>query len=110
MTGARCSWIWPSPWPARRDAWATRTDPGFFVIDIDGTWVDAHSEKEEASATCKRGFGFFPLVAYPDSIKRPEPVATEARFRQRVSFVDIPLEHAHYMASLAAEGRPKPVP
>ena len=36
---------------ARRVAWAAGMDPGFYVIDIDGTLIDAHSEKEEATAT-----------------------------------------------------------
>ncbi len=40
---------------ARRAAWAAGMDPGFYVIDIDGTLVDAHSEKEEATPTYKRG-------------------------------------------------------
>ncbi len=52
---------------ARRAAWAAGMDPGFYVIDIDGTLVDAHSEKEEATPTYKRGFGFYPLVAYLDA-------------------------------------------
>ena len=52
---------------ARRAAWAAGMDPGFYVIDIDGTLVDAHSEKEEATRTYKRGFGFYPLVAYLDA-------------------------------------------
>ncbi len=51
---------------ARRTAWAAGMDPGFYVIDIDGTLLDAHSEKEEAAPTYKRGFGFYPLVAYLD--------------------------------------------
>jgi hypothetical protein len=52
---------------ARKVAWAAGMDPGFYVIDIDGTLVDAHSEKEEATSTYKRGFGFYPLVAYLDA-------------------------------------------
>jgi hypothetical protein len=52
---------------ARQAAWAAGMDPGFYVIDIDGTLVDAHSEKECASPTYKRGFGFYPLVAYLDA-------------------------------------------
>jgi hypothetical protein len=51
----------------RRAAWAAGMDPGFYVIDIDGTLVDAHSEKERAAATYKRGFGFYPLVAFLDA-------------------------------------------
>ena len=52
---------------ARKAAWAAGMDPGFYVIDIDGTLVDAHSEKQEATSTYKRGFGFYPLVAYLDA-------------------------------------------
>lgn len=52
---------------ARRAAWAAGMDPGFYVIDIDGTLVDVHSAKELATPTYKRGFGFYPLVAYLDA-------------------------------------------
>jgi hypothetical protein len=52
---------------SRRAAWAAGMDPGFYVIDIDGTLVDAHSEKELATPTYKRGFGFYPLMAYLDA-------------------------------------------
>ena len=52
---------------ARQAAWAAGMDPGFYVIDIDGTLVDAHSEKELATPTYKRGFGFYPLMAYLDA-------------------------------------------
>ena len=36
------------------------------VIDVDATLVTAHSEKERAAPTFKRGFGFHPLVAFVD--------------------------------------------
>jgi hypothetical protein len=36
------------------------------VIDVDATLVTAHSEKECAMPTFKRGFGFHPLWAYVD--------------------------------------------
>jgi hypothetical protein len=36
------------------------------VIDLDATLVTAHSEKEQAAATYKRGFGFHPLMAFVD--------------------------------------------
>lgn len=36
------------------------------VIDIDATLVTAHSEKESAAATYKRGFGFHPLCVFAD--------------------------------------------
>jgi Transposase DDE domain group 1 len=52
---------------ARARVWAAGADPGFYVIDIDGTLVTAHSEKERAAPTYKRGFGFHPLVAFLDA-------------------------------------------
>lgn len=36
------------------------------VIDLDATLVSSHSEKEQAAATFKRGFGFHPLLAFAD--------------------------------------------
>ena len=36
------------------------------VLDVDATLVTAHSEKEDAAATWKKGFGFHPLLAYLD--------------------------------------------
>lgn len=52
---------------ARRRVWAAGADPGFYVIDLDATLVGAHSEKEQAAPTYKRGFGFHPLLAYLDA-------------------------------------------
>src|SRR4051794_33396482 len=52
---------------ARANAWAAGADPGFYVIDIDATLVGAHSDKEQAAPTWKRGFGFHPLLAYLDA-------------------------------------------
>ena len=36
------------------------------VIDLDATLVTAHSEKENAAPTYKKGFGFHPLLAFVD--------------------------------------------
>jgi hypothetical protein len=36
------------------------------VVDLDATLVTAHSEKEQARPTFKRGFGFHPLCAFVD--------------------------------------------
>lgn len=36
------------------------------VIDIDATLITAHSDKEQAAPTFKRGFGFHPLLAFVD--------------------------------------------
>lgn len=61
----------------RRRAWAAGMDPGYYVIDIDGTLVTAHSEKEGAAPTYKSGFGFHPLLAYLD--RTGEPLAALLR-------------------------------
>jgi len=62
---------------ARRRAWAAGMDPRFYVIDIDGTLVNAHSEKEGAAPNYKHGFGFYPLLAYLD--RTGEPLAALLR-------------------------------
>jgi len=51
------------------------------VIDIDATLVTAHSEKEKAAPTFKRGFGFHPLCAFVDhgTEGTGEPVAVLLR-------------------------------
>ncbi|MGC2978047.1 IS1380 family transposase [Brevibacterium sp. FAM 25378] len=36
------------------------------IVDIDATLVTSHSEKEHASPTYKKGFGFHPLLAFID--------------------------------------------
>lgn len=36
------------------------------IIDIDATLITAHSEKEDAKPTYKKGFGFHPLLAFID--------------------------------------------
>jgi hypothetical protein len=51
---------------ARNHAWEAGAAPERVVIDIDATLITAHSEKEGAAGTFKRGFGFHPLLAYLD--------------------------------------------
>jgi hypothetical protein len=51
---------------ARENAWKAGAGPERIVIDIDATLITAHSEKEGAAGTFKRGFGFHPLLAYLD--------------------------------------------
>lgn len=56
---------------ARRAAWAAAMDPGYYVIDIDGSLVNVHSEKGGAAPTYKRGFGFYPFIASLDATGEP---------------------------------------
>jgi hypothetical protein len=57
---------------ARERAWALAADAapgsgdGPVIIDLDATIVIAHSEKEQASPTWKKTFGFHPMTAWAD--------------------------------------------
>jgi hypothetical protein len=55
-------------WSARRPLAGTpgTRDGGQVIIDIDATLVTAHSEKEGAEPTYKKGFGFAPMCAFVD--------------------------------------------
>ena len=82
---------WSRPWPptstrrlpairaaraaARAAVWARRRplagtpgsrDGGQVIVDIDATLVTAHSDKEGAEPTYKRGYGFAPMCAFVD--------------------------------------------
>ena len=46
---------------ARERIWAAGGAPASVTLDFDATLVDAHSEKQCAKPTYKRGFGFHPL-------------------------------------------------
>jgi hypothetical protein len=52
---------------ARAAAWAAGADPGFYVIDIDGTLIGSHSDKQRAAPTYKRGYGSYPGLAFLDA-------------------------------------------
>jgi hypothetical protein len=51
------------------------------VIDVDATLVTAHSDKEQARPTFKRGYGFHPLCAFVDhgTAGTGEPLAIKLR-------------------------------
>jgi hypothetical protein len=53
---------------ARGRAWTAGAHPegDLLVVDVDGTLLDAHSDKQGAAGTYKGGFGFYPLVAFLD--------------------------------------------
>ena len=54
---------------ARGAVWARRSPVGAqgpVIVDVDATIVLAHSEKEGATPTFKRTFGFHPLLAFVD--------------------------------------------
>jgi len=44
---------------------------GWLVIDMDATLVTAHSDKEGAAPTWKKGYGFHPLAAWCSNTREP---------------------------------------
>ncbi len=52
---------------ARARAWQLGAAPDRIVIDVDASLVTSHSDKEQAAATWKRGYGFHPMLAFLDS-------------------------------------------
>lgn len=61
--GARAK-VWELAGEAAPDHEVSARSP--VVIDLDATLVAAHSEKERAAPTFKRGYGFHPLTAWID--------------------------------------------
>ena len=56
---------------ARERAWALAGEnapgaDGLVTVDLDATIVIAHSDKEQASPTWKKSFGFHPMTAWAD--------------------------------------------
>ena len=75
---------------ARAAAWARRRPldgtpgqraGGQVIVDIDATLVTAHSDKEGAEPTFKRGFGFAPMCSFVDHGEHGtgEPLALDLR-------------------------------
>jgi Transposase DDE domain group 1 len=56
--------VWQLAGPAAPDHGVDADHP--LIIDLDATLVTAHSDKQQARPTFKRGFGFHPLAAFVD--------------------------------------------
>jgi hypothetical protein len=56
---------------ARARAWGCGAAPERIVLDFDSHLVSAHSDKEHATPTWRRGFGFHPLLCYLDESGEP---------------------------------------
>lgn len=56
--------VWAAAGEHASDVGASAAEP--ITVDLDATLITAHSEKEAAKPTCKRGFGFHPLCAFAD--------------------------------------------
>jgi hypothetical protein len=52
---------------ARARVWKVAGAPKRVILDIDATLLTAHSEKEGAAGTYKRGYGFHPLLCFEAS-------------------------------------------
>jgi hypothetical protein len=61
---AACSHVWAAAGEHAPDHGTDRLQP--LIIDVDATLVTAHSDKEHAAPTFKRGFGFHPLLTFAD--------------------------------------------
>ena len=55
---------------AREIVWRA-SPPGDITVDFDATLLDAFSEKQDARATYKKGFGFHPIGAWCDTTSEP---------------------------------------
>jgi hypothetical protein len=87
---------------ARERAWSLGGAPAQIVLDFDSHLLTAHSEKQGATPTWKRGFGFHPLLCYLDG--SGEPLAgvlregraganTAADHLEVLALAQIPAEH-----------------
>jgi hypothetical protein len=56
--------VWALAGPHAPNSGITAADP--LIIDVDATLVTAHSDKEQAAPTFKKGYGHHPLCAFID--------------------------------------------
>jgi hypothetical protein len=102
---------------ARARAWAAGAGPDLdagLMLDFDATITIAHSEKENAAATWKRTFGFYPLLCFLD---RPDISGGEALaglLRPGNAGSNTAVDHITVLdlalAALPAHARPTPGP
>ena len=57
-------WLRAAHAQARARVWKLAGAPAALTIDLDATLLTAHSDKEGAEPTWKRGYGFHPMLAY----------------------------------------------
>jgi len=56
---------------ARARVWATSPPGNSLILDFDATLLTAHSDKQDAAPTYKKGFGFHPLGVWCDTTAEP---------------------------------------
>lgn len=88
---------------ARKAAWtvdgqvrAPMVD-GMVIVDVDATLVTAHSDKDQAAATYKRGFGFHPLLAFVDHGPGRTGEAVAGIFRPGNAGANTASDHCHLL-------------
>jgi hypothetical protein len=59
-------WLRAAHAQARARVWKLAGAPQRLTIDLDGTLIGSHSEKEGAAGNFKGGYGFHPMLAYGD--------------------------------------------
>lgn len=101
---------------ARAQAWAAGAGPDLtaeLMLDFDATITIAHSDKEDATPTWKRTFGYHPLLCFLD---RPEVTGGEALaglLRPGNAGSNTAADHItvldRALASLPAGARPRPL-
>jgi DDE family transposase len=51
---------------ARKRVWAAGLAPESYTLDFDATLIDVHTDKQNATPTYKKGYGFHPLLSFLD--------------------------------------------
>jgi hypothetical protein len=76
-TAGAIDWLRAAHATARARVWQLAGAPERVTIDLDATLLTAHSDKEGAEPTWKRGYGFHPMLAY--AYETGEALAGELR-------------------------------
>jgi hypothetical protein len=58
---------------ARARVWDAGARPASITLNIDATFLTAHSEKKLAAGNYKHGYGFHPLCCYLDELAKLSP-------------------------------------
>lgn len=100
---------------ARAAVWAAGGGPDLdeeLCLDIDATLLDAHSEKELATPTWKKGFGHHPLMCFLDRPDISSGEALAAILREGRAGSNTTADHIEVLdqalASLPEQARPTP--
>jgi hypothetical protein len=79
---------------ARLRVWAAGLAPERVTLDFDATLVDVHSDKEQATPTYKKGFGYHPLLVFLDETNE----ALAGRLRPGAAGANTAADHVALLA------------